>query len=434
MKHTVFHIILLIGLSILLAGAAFSGYRLQKLSAEREQVKEDYSLSNSVTFGLFSIDQWRDRISEVMNHQVEGYHITPQQQKELKITVEKELHALVSKTIAEINQPKKGLGNKLKKLAFNTLVDSAEIQAQVKPFAKTIVAKVSSPESQERLKSIAGSKIGQLTKQIYDSTSVSNYTVTKYVYKKYKVSDPITFNNRINERLAEIKKATQQCTTALLGFVLAALLLWLALRKQVHLQTALFVFALLFALVLLAVGSLVPVIEVDARIQSLDLLLLGEKVQFQNQVLFYQSKSILGIVETLIGQPKPDAIIVGILICLFILLLPLVRLVAKGIHVLNPKLTANNKALHYLTFELHKWDMADVMIVGMLMTYIGLNGILKSQLSNLNIHNDSLNVVTVNGTSLQPGYFIFTAYVLFSFLLSYILKRIDAKDRKMKGD
>jgi hypothetical protein len=78
--------------------------------------------------------------------------------------------------------------------------------------------------------------------------------------------------------------------------------------------------------------------------------------------------------------------------------------------------------------------MADVMIVGMLMTYIGLNGILKSQLSNLNIHNASLNVVTVNGTSLQPGYFIFTTYVLFSFLLSYILKRSIAQDRKLQGN
>jgi cytochrome bd-type quinol oxidase subunit 2 len=175
--------------------------------------------------------------------------------------------------------------------------------------------------------------------------------VTQYVYKNYKVADPIIFNKRINERLAEIKKATQQCTAALLGFVLAAVLLWFVLRKQVHLQTAIFVFALLFALVLLLVGSLVPVIEVDARIQSLDLLLLGEKVRFQNQVLFYQSKSILGIVETLIGQPKPDAIIVGVLICMFILLLPLVRLVAKGIHVLNPKLTANNKC--YVTLLLN---------------------------------------------------------------------------------
>jgi len=424
MKHTVFNIILLVGLSVLLAGSVYSGYRLSALSAQREEVKEDYSLSNSVTFGLFSIDQWRDRVTDVLSHKVEGYHITAEQRKDLKVTVEKEMHRLIAKTVADINKPQKGLGGKLKKLAFNALVDSAEAQTLVKPFAATVVAKIGSPESERRLKNIAGSKIGQLTQQIYDSTSASNYVVTKYVYKKYKVADPITFNERIKEKLAAIDVEKNKFVWALLGCVVAALLLWYALEKQVHLPSAPFVFALLFALVLLAVGSLVPVIEVDARIQSLDLLMMGEKVQFQNQVLFYQSKSILGVVETLIAQPKPDTVTVGILICLFVLLLPLLRLIAKGIHILSPKKIADHPVVRYLTFELHKWDMADVMVVGMLMTFIGLNGILKSQLSSLNIHSAALNVVTTNGTSLQPGYYIFVAYVLFSALLSFILKRI----------
>lgn len=428
MKYTVFNIILLIGLSLLLGGAAFSGYRLATLSAERESVKEDYSLSNSVTFGLFSIDQWRDRISEVISDQIADYHITPRQRKDLQAMVEKEMHTMVGRTVAEINRPQKSIGGKLKKLAFNALVDSAEVQAQVKPFAKTIVAKVSSPKSEARLKDIAGSKVSQLTRQIYDSTSVANYEVTKYVYKKYQVSDPVAFNKRINERLATIKTMLIRYVCVMLSCVLAALLLWWALRKQVHLQTALFVFALLFAFVLLATGSLVPVIEVDARIQSLDLELLGGKVQFQNQVLFYQSKSLVGIVQTLVGQPKPDAVVVGVLVMLFVLILPLLRLIAQGIYVLSPKKVARHPVVRYLTFELGKWDMADVMIVGMLMTYIGLNGILKSQLSGLNIHSGSLNVVTNNGTSLQPGYFIFAGYVFFAMLLSYILKKVSPHD------
>ena len=428
MKYTVFNIFLLIGLSVLLGGAAFSGYRLATLSAEREKVKEDYSTSNSVTFGLFSIDQWRDRISDIISHQIGDYHITPQQRKDLQAMVEKEMHGLVSETVAEINQPQKSLGGKLKKLAFNALVDSAEVQAQVKPFAKTIVTKISSPKSEQRLKDVAGSKVNQLTKQIYDSTSVANYTVTKYVYKKYKVSDPITFNQRINERLAAIKNLLIWYVGVMIGCVLAALALWWLLRKQVHLQTPLFVFALLFAFVLLATGSLVPVIEVDARIKSLELDLLGEKVQFQNQVLFYQSKSLVGVVRSLIGQPKPDAVLVGMLILLFVLLLPLLRLIAQGIYVLSPKKIARHPVVRYLTFELGKWDMADVMIVGLLMTYIGLNGILKSQLSGLNIHSGSLNVITDNGTSLQPGYFIFTGYVFFALLLSFILKKVSPYD------
>lgn len=421
-------IILLTSLGLLLAGAVFCGYRLQQIATERVQVKEDYALSNSVTFGLFSVDQWRDRLSEVLNQRVDDYHITPAQKKGMQKAVEKELRSLVSQTVGEINKPQKSLGGKLKKLAFNALVDSADIQAQVRPFAKTIVAKVSSPRSEARLKNIASSKIEQLESQIYDSTRVANYSVTKYVYKKYSVSDPVTFNKKITARMDSLKDDLIRYTSILLACVLIALMMWALLRKQVDLQTPLFLFSLAFALLLLITGSLLPVIEVDARIQSMDLTLLGQKIVFQNQVLFYQSKSIWGIITTLVGQPKPDAIVVGILLLLFVLVLPLLRLIAKGIYVLSSKKIARHRVVRYLTFELDKWDMADVMIVGMLMTYIGLNGILKSQLSSLNIHNESLNVFTSNGTSIQPGYFLFVAYVLFSALLSYILKRTSPKD------
>jgi len=85
--------------------------------------------------------------------------------------------------------------------------------------------------------------------------------------------------------------------------------------------------------------------------------------------------------------------------------------------------SGDNKVIRYLAFEASRWDMADVAIVGLLMTYIGLNGILKSQLADLNIHNSALITNTVNYSSLQPGYFIFVGYVFFQTLLSYILKR-----------
>lgn len=428
-KYTVSNIVLLVGLSILFAGAVYSGYRLQEISAERVQVKEDYSLSNSITFGLFSVDIWRDKISKIINSQIDDYNITPEQKKDIRVAVEGELHGLIAETVREINKPQKSIGGKLKKLAFNIIVDSAEIQAQVKPFAKTIVAKISSRESVERLKDIAGSKINELVNQTYDSTQVAGYAVNKYVYNRYKVNNVNALNKEIEHRLTNLKAELFNYVYIILGCVLGALALWWFMRKHVELQTALFVFALLFALVLLVVGSLVPIIEVDARMVSLDLQLMGEHIIFENQVLFYQSKSIVGVVGALMGQNKPDTIVVGVLIMLFVLVLPLLRLVAKGIYVLSNKKFARHPVIKYLTFELEKWDMADVMVVGVIMTYIGLNGILKSQLSSLTITTDSLRVITNNGTSLQPGYFIFAGYVVFSIILSIILKRVSPHDK-----
>jgi len=423
-KFWLSNIILIFGLSVLLCGEGYFGYRLHALSAQQEQIKEDYSMSNNITFGLFSVDQWRDKITAIVNGQVSDFSLTPAQKKAFQLQVEQALHALVSKAVAQINKPQKTLGGKLKKLAFNSVVNADEIQAQVPSFARTIINKVNSPASQSRLKNIATSKINQLGKETYDSTSVANAEVTKYVYTKYHVSDPVEFNKRINSQLATIRTVTYNYAYAMVGCVVFALGLWWLMRREVHLQTTLFVMSLLFALILLVVGITATIIEVDARIQTVNFMLLGDKLTFDNQVLFFQSKSILGIVQVLLKQAKPDAVVVGSLILLFIIILPVVRLVAKGIHIMSPKRVAENSVVKYLAFESAKWDMADVMVVGILMTYIGLNGILQSQLTNLNIHNSVLTTTTANNTSLQPGYFIFVSYVIFALILSYILKRI----------
>jgi hypothetical protein len=408
---------------MLLCGEAYFGYQLHHLSIEQEQMKEDYSMSNNITFGIFSVDQWRDKIVAIVEGQVTDFTVTKKQKKALQKQVEQQLNGLIRKTVKEINKPQKSLGGKLKKFAFNSMVDDEEIYAQVPSFAKTIIDKVNSPGSRKRLKNIASSKIDQLEAQTYDSTSVATNAVTKYLYKKYQVSDPKAFNTKITNELASIRKVTYNYAFGMLACVVLASGFWWFMRKQTQMHTVLFIMSLLFAFILLAVGTTASIIEVDARMQSLNFTLMGEKVVFENQVLFFQSKSLLGTIETLIGQPKPDAIVVGVLLFLFVMILPMLRMVARGFYVTGSENLSKNKVVRYLAFESGKWDMADVMVVGILMTYIGLNGILKSQLSNLNIHNSFLTTTTVNYTSLQPGYFVFVGYVVYAFLLSYMLKR-----------
>ena len=426
-RNTAASILLIVGLTLLLGAEGYFGYRVSELSHQQERIKEDYSVANSITFGIFSVDQWREKIAGILDGKVSDFKMTSEQKEALQASVEKQLNGLISTTFAEINKPQKSLGGKLKKFAFNTFVDPEEIRAQVPSFARTIVNTVNSPSSRKRLKSIATSKMDQLENETYDNSQLASSTVTSHIYRKYKVDNAAAFEKTVNSQLAAIRALTFKYTYAMLGCVLFALFLWLLMRKQVRLHRPLFILSLLFALVLLLVGVTSTIIEVDARIQSLNFTLLGEKLAFNNQVLFFQSKSILGIIQSLVQQPKPDAVLVGSLILLFVIILPVLRMIGKGIHIWGSESSRENKVVKYLAFELGKWDMADVMVVGIAMTYIGLNGILQSQLSNLNIKEDLLTTVTQNNTTLQPGYFIFVGYVVYAGILSLILKRIIAK-------
>ena len=422
------HILLILGLGLLFCVEAYSGYHLHELSTARKQIKEDYSTINNITFGLFSVDQWREKISDVVNGQVQDFDITPQQKRALLIQVEQQLHSLVRKAVASINKPQKTFSGRLKKFAFNKFVNADSIQAQVPSFARTIVNKVTSPASKKRLKGIAMGKINQLENETYDNTDTAATVVTNLIYHKYHVTDADGFDKQVSAQLAANKVLSYKYFAAMVGCVLIVLLVWLILRNQYYLKATLFAMSLLFAFVLAAVGITASIIEVDARLKTLNFMLMGSKVAFDNQVLFFQSKSLLGIVQVLIQQPKADAVLVGVLILVFVLIFPILRLVFTGIHILSGQAIANSKLVRYFTFQSGHWAMADVMIVGILMTYIGLNGILESQLSNLNIHNSFLTTITENSTSLQPGYMVFVVFVIFSAVLTTIIKKITPYD------
>ncbi|MBB5621963.1 putative membrane protein [Pedobacter cryoconitis] len=419
-------LLLIFGLSLLLAGEGYFGYRLHTLSNQQEEIKEDYSDINNITFGLFSVDQWHDKVAGIINHQVRHFTMTPKQKKQLRVEVEQIILALINKAEAMVNKPQKSIGGKLKKLAIKTFVNTDKIKAQVPEFAKTIIAKIDNPKSKKQLSAMAMGKFTAIEKT--DSTTKANNAAISKMYRKYHVSTRDEFNDKLTASLDSIRTITYNYSFGMLGCILIVLSLWWIFRKKVEFHAILFVMSLMFAFVLLAVGLTASMIEVDARIKSLDCVLLGEHVIFKNQVLFFQSKSILDVVEVLVKQPAIDSILVGILILVFSILFPIMKLSSTGIHLLSKRKLAENKFIKYFAFQSGKWSMADVIVIAILMTYIGLNGLLESQLSSLNIQSDFLTILTTNNTALQPGYIIFISFVLYGLILSTILKFITPYD------
>jgi hypothetical protein len=422
-------LLLILGLAVLLCGEGFFGYRLHTLSDQQEKIKEDYSNINNITFGLFSVEQWRDKVAGIVNHQVRHFTMTPKQKKELQVEVQQIILALINKAQALLDKKPTSLGGKIKKLAVKTFVNTDSIKAQVPAFAKTLIAKIDNPNSKSKLSALALGKFKQAQKTGYlDSTITANDSVTNKMYQKYHVSSPDEFNNKLTAELDSIRTTTYNYSFGMLGCIVIVLLLWWLFRKRVDLHATLFIMSLLFAFILLAVGLTASMIEVDARIKSLDFVLLGEHVVFKNQVLFFQSKSILDVVEVLVKQPAVDSIGVGILILAFSILFPIMKLSSTGIHLLSKRKLAESKFIKYFAFQSGKWSMADVIVIAILMTYIGLNGLLESQLANLNIKSDLLTIITTNNTALQPGYIIFISFVLYGLVLSTILKFITPYD------
>ncbi|WP_344851520.1 paraquat-inducible protein A [Pedobacter jeongneungensis] len=422
-------LLLILALALLLGAEGYFGFRLHQLSDQQEQIKKDYSGINNITYGLFSVQQWKDNVSKIVHHQVGNLKMTKKQKKVLQTEVEQVLLALINKAEALVNKPKKTLSGKIQKFAIKNFVNSDSIKAQVPGFAKKIIAEVDNPKNKKQLSKMAIGEFNEIAnEEKKDSAFVANAAAIKTMYQKYQVSSTDVLNKKLVASLAEIRTKTYGYSFGMLACVVVVLGFWWGLRKRRDLHVTLFVMSLFFAFILLAVGLTASMIEVDARIRSLDFVLLGEHVMFKDQVLFFQSKSIMDVVRVLISQPGIDSILVGVLILVFSILFPVVKLSSTGIHLLGNKRLAENGVIKYFAFQSGKWSMADVIVIAILMAYIGLNGLLEGQLQALNIKNDSLTILTTNNTALQPGYIIFISFVLYGLILSTILKFITPHD------
>lgn len=422
-------LLLVLGLALLLCVQGYFGYQLHELSEEQHEVKEDYANVNNITFGLFSVDQWRDKVSGIVNNQVRNFKLTPKQKKELQTEVEQILLALIDKAEALVDKKKKTIGGKIKKFAIKTFVNTDKVREKVPGFAKTILSKVDNKGNKIEMSKLAMSKFDSLERAEYvDSTITAHKLATDTVYKKYQVNSTEALNKKLGSSLYRISKATYNYSFGMLACIVVVLSLWWIFRKRTDYHATLFIMSLMFAFILLFIGLTASMIEVDARINAFDFVVLGEHVVFENQVLFFQSKSILDVVKVLLSQSGGDSVAVGVLILVFSILFPIMKLSATGIHLLSRKRIAENKIIKYFAFQSGKWSMADVIVIAILMVYIGLNGLLDSQLKSLNIRSEDLTVITTNNTALQPGFIIFISFVLYGLILSTILKFISPHD------
>jgi Paraquat-inducible protein A len=387
-------------------------------------MKKDYMIINSISFGLLSVDEWRDNIVSAAKTSIQGYQLTPDQNDELKKQINQILNNIVNKAISNIQNPGKNLGKKLEKLAFNISVNPDKIRAEIPGYSALIIRELNKPASYSRIKEITQIELDSLGSQTYDLSKNSEKIITDSLFKKYQVLDKSSFETKLIARLAQIRMHTYYWALGMLAGVTLILLIWWLVRNVPGVHTSLYVMSVFSALMLLAVGITSAIIQVDARISSMDFHMMGQIVGFKNQVLFYQSKSLVEVLQVLIRAGKVDTIIVGVTILIFCILFPLSKLFSTGVYMVEKQRWAKNKIMHFFAFESGKWNMADVLVLAILMTYIGFNGIVNSTLTDLNISNDTISSITTNNTSIQPGFIIFTGFVVYSLTLSLILKNI----------
>ncbi len=423
-KHTLRQIILIVCLTPLLAITAWWGYQVYTQSNERSDIKDDYMEANSIMHGIFSVNNWREEFKNIITVQIEEFDLSKSQDSILRVQINSLLNSMITEAKGQVQEDNSTLGKKIKRWAINTVVDWENLRDRVPGFTESIVEDLTSEESKERLKIFALDKFNEYADQIYDDTLT---TYLQNIYAMYDLENQTEFNTYVVEQSDIMEANVNRIAFYMLGIVAVFLLLWALAYKLPDLRKPLFFMSVLLALIVLITGLASPMLEIDARINKVDFVLLGEHINFDNQMIFYRSKSILQVVSLLFNSSRFDSKMVGFLVLAFSVILPVTKLISTQIYLLGKGGLRKNKIIQWLAFKSGKWSMADVMIVAIFMSYVSFDGILDNQLEYAQVETETLTSLATNLTSLQPGFMLFLAYVIFGLILAAILGKISPK-------
>lgn len=408
---------------------AYTCETVYRLSQERARLKEDISVVNDVQFGIMSVNHWESEIRNIAERQIHEFKLTRAQDSIIRLAIDEVLVGVIKKTDKVIQDDDGTVLKFIRKHAINLFFDVKDFEKKVPDLTNTIMERITSDEGKARLKLLVLSKIDELAESTYDSTKVNLFN--KYL-SKYGTVTKKEFNKVTTAKVDAYYIAVFNNAFFPIGIAFVFAILWVLFRNNDEMKYILLSFSILFGAIILLTGVASPMIEIDARFSEMNFFLLGQNIEFSDQYIFYRSKSILEIISIMMSTGKIDSTIVALLILSFSVLLPFMKLISMSIFLVSSKFRTNAVA-RWMTFKSGKWSMADVMIVAIFMAYVAFQGILDNQLAGLNQNSETVTAITTNHTALQPGFYVFVTYVVFSILLSsYLGKSFDRETNGLK--
>lgn len=397
--------------------------RIHSVSTVAQELKLDLAEIDDLKYGLLDADIWVDHLLVVLNTQIESFGEDPEQREDVQAVFEAVIHQLIDEVEQTIRlQNEERPFSALRQRATDFMVDFDEFRANADDYAGIALSELERPENRERMRTFLGERISAYS----DSTFVrTDRTAFDAVLERRTCSDRLACRSVMLTQLAESDTALTRSALLALGLVSLIVLIaaWPAHRLgSVELLCLLIgVFALLFA------GLFTPMIDIKAEITRLDLVLVGEPITFDNQVLFFQSKSIIDVVDLLVRTQRVDLILVGIALALFSVVFPVLKLVATVGYRFRARLR-ESAFVRFFALESAKWSMADVFVIAMFLAYLGFDGLTGNQLATLMTDSPTVDVATENGTELRVGFHLFAGFCLAGLVLSGIIKRSAAAE------
>jgi len=411
--------ILLIVLIYLAVGLIDKGHIAKKY-------KSEYATLHSSEFGMFNSDLWTAKIIKIMDMKIENFSIqNADNREEIKGYINTIIETLIKeaqRAVKERNTHKRGFLDSIlgstKQMITDSIIDFKDLRNRVPEFTDRVLKEIEKPENQARAKTVLREKVKEfMHNNIEKHTDMTAYNI---VLKRYNANNEESCNTVLSQKiqiLSDDMHHTMETMIAIAFVIILIILFFGALNS--------FTLFLLSGttIVLLISGIYLPMLDIEAKIAQLNFTILDSTVVFQNQILFFQSKSISDLVTLLLDSDKLKMKFVGVLLVMFSVIFPALKLISTTMYYYSKSIIGNNPITRFFALHSTKWSMADVFVVSIFMAYLGLDGVVSNELKRLEGKSDPINIITTNGTHLEVGFFLFLSFVLTSFVLAYMVKK-----------
>jgi hypothetical protein len=417
---------------LLLAPAAFFTWQTVDGLGQRRQLRMELAEITHVRYGALNADRWVDQIVPILNHKIDAIDLTADGATSLRPTVEKALYHLLDQVKEQMApkpppkpapgasgvtapSPAAGFAAQASAMVANMMITN--LKPRVPQFAGVVLTELGSKENKQAVRNYLSGVLAEGAKSTFSTVDLKYYSA---ILKQYGCADAAACRAELGKRIREADhRISAWYLTALgaaaLAFVL--LLAWNPFLRWFHVLVL-----LLFSVTLLAGGVLSPMIEVEAKISRLTLSFFGEPINFPEQVFYFQSKSVLEVFRTLINIGQPEMWIVGVLVLMFSVVFPTLKILTLGFCMKRPDWIRKYRIVRFFALESSKWSMADVMALAIFMAYVAFNGVITNAMGTLQSPGTQL-VIPTDSSKILPGFYLFIGFVLGSLFLSWKLER-----------
>jgi hypothetical protein len=390
--------------AILLLPAIWFSWKTADGLESRRAMRTDLAEIENAQYGILSADKWRAIIGPMLNAQIDQLDFKGQG-KSLRPMVQKALNALLDKI--ESNKPGGIQGMMVTKMI-------ASLRPQVPEYTDVVMAQLVNKGTQKSFKDSIRSMLANAVANTFGNTDMTTYNA---ILKRYGCANGEACEQTLGQKIAAADAELNRDYLTVLGCAALGFVLLMAGTKT--LSRSAVVVLMSFCISMLVSGVLSPMLEVEVRVTKIDATLLGTPIEFQDQSLYYRSKTVLEVFHTLIHMGRPEMTVVGVLVILFSVVFPTLKMLALVASVFRPALLRTNSIVKVLAFELSKWSMADVMVLAIFMSFVAFNGVISGALDGLRTLPDIRQVlIPTNASKILPGYYLFIGFCISSIVLS----------------